>query len=233
MAVYTVRVGERYGRLTVISEIYVKHYGKNRAAFRMVDCVCECGGRSTHPVNQIAKGRTKSCGCWNREVTTLRNLKHGGAPRGSGKKDPLYGVWSSIKTRCYNPHCKSYCSYGARGIVMCDEWRDSFAAFRDWALQTGYIAFRLTIDRIDTNAGYSPDNCRWLTKSQQNRNRRVHRMLTIFGETKPAFEWAEDSRCMVRPATFRDRLTQGWEPERALTAPITNGRIAAIRMDCA
>lgn len=177
MKAYQIRVGEKYNKLVVISEPFTRLYGKNRAKFRMVECRCECGEVCTHAVPDVIKGRVKSCGCWNSEVTARRNYKHGGTVR--GKRDPLHLVWSTIKTRCYNPNAKSYRNYGARGVAMCDEWRDSFQAFREWATATGYIARKLTIDRINPEEGYEPNNCRWIPRSEQNRNKRRHHSLGI------------------------------------------------------
>lgn len=217
MKVYTVKVGERYGKLTVISEIYIKRFGKRQSAFRVVDCRCECGGTCTPAVNLLATGRSKACRCAKREATIRRNFKHGCSLR--GKRDPLHGVWSSIKTRCYNQNAKSYRDYGARGVGMCEAWRESFTAFQDWAVASGYVPRKLTIDRRDSAGNYEPENCRWITRQEQNRNRRVHRMVTAFGETKCAADWGDDERCVVRTRTLRERLREGWEPERAITLP--------------
>lgn len=119
----------------------------------------------------------------------------------------LHRVWDNMKTRCYNPANKYYHRYGGRGITVCDEWRESFTAFKKWALSNGY-ANNLTLDRIDNNKGYFPDNCRWATQSQQMNNTSTTRFITIDGETKSLNEWSKISG--VNPATIRKRIDSGY-----------------------
>lgn len=135
------------------------------------------------------------------------------------KKEPprLRGVWSNMIQRCHNPNNRQYCSYGGRGITVCDEWRNDYPCFREWALKNGY-AQGLTIDRIDNNGGYSPQNCRWATYKEQNRNKRSNRNITLNGETKCLSEWAEFFGIGV-PIVTR-RLNDGWAEEDAFTAPL-------------
>jgi hypothetical protein len=105
-------------------------------------------------------------------------------------QDRLYGVWCAMKERCYNPNNKSYSRYGGRGISVCDEWRKDFSLFAEWAESNGYIK-GLTIDRIDGNGNYCPENCRWATTAQQNRNYSRNHMITYNGETKCVTDWAD------------------------------------------
>ena len=141
-------------------------------------------------------------------------IKHG------GRKTRLYDIWHGIKARCYNPNNRAYKRYGGRGITMCDEWRDSFAAFRDWAVANGY-SDQLTCDRKDTNGSYTPDNCRWVTPKTQANNRRDNRLLTHDGQTHTISEWAELTG--INKKTIYARIDRyGWDVKRTL---ITQSRI--------
>ena len=139
------------------------------------------------------------------------NFTHG--LRGS----PLYITWANMKQRCYNPKDPHYKWYGARGIVVCDEWRDDFKAFYDWALSHGYKD-GLTIDRIESTKDYSPDNCRFITMSAQQRNKSSNKRIEYNGETKSVQEWAE--KLNIKPSTLRARFNKGWDVARALTEPV-------------
>lgn len=153
-------VGIRFGRLTVIS--YGGKIGTNAAWI----CKCDCGN-ITKPIygSSLRCGRTKSCGCIHREGLIHRNTTHG---KYSSK---LYGVWNCMKQRCNNPKNNRFHDYGGRGITVCNEWKDDFQAFHDWAMSNGY-AEGLSIDRIDVNGNYEPSNCRWVTMLEQRHNRR-------------------------------------------------------------
>lgn len=105
----------------------------------------------------------------------------------------LYWAWKSLKQRCMNPKCRAYKNYGGRGIGVCDEWME-FEPFLEWALSSGYQK-GLELDRTDNSLGYSPDNCRWITRRENLNNRRVTVMLTVYGETKPKTVWAETIGC--------------------------------------
>lgn len=106
------------------------------------------------------------------------------------EQDRLYNVWCSMKERCYNAHNKRYGRYGARGISVCDEWKCDFSVFANWAMSHGYKE-GLTIDRIDNSGNYCPENCRWATSAQQNRNYSRNHMITYLGETKCLADWAD------------------------------------------
>lgn len=158
-------VGKRYGRLTVIEygpdwlDRKGKHWGRSY-------CQCDCGMRVLVRDSSLRSGLTVSCGCYNRERAASIHRTHG-----FSHKDPLYTVWKGIRERCTNPRqIKNWRHYGGRGITVCREW-DDFMSFRTWALSHGWRR-GLQIDRIDNDKGYSPDNCRCVTGSENCKNRR-------------------------------------------------------------
>ncbi len=134
------------------------------------------------------------------------------------ERQRLLNIWHSMRARCLMPNSDRYRYYGARGIRICDEWMQGFEFFRKWALANGYAA-NLSIERLDNDAGYSPENCVWATQHQQTRNMRRNRHITAFGETKTVVDWVDDERCVVMYTTLLRRLNAGWDPERAITNP--------------
>ena len=151
-------VGKKFSRLTVVS---FSHIEKEQSRW---NCVCDCGNKITIRGWVLTSGRTKSCGCLRVETTSKQFTTHGLT------NDPLYKVWEAMKRRCLSVKEKSYKDYGGRGIKVCDRWLNSFENFhRD--MSKGY-KWNLTIDRIDVNGNYEPNNCRWATQLQQRSNQR-------------------------------------------------------------
>lgn len=199
--------GRRFGRLTVRERVTSS---KAQAQWR---CVCDCGKETVVRSQDLRNGHTKSCGCYGLEVSTSHT------PSFSTHKESrsrLYRTWIGIKGRCNNCKNKDYSYYGGRGIKVCPEWDKSYLAFRDWALANGYRD-DLTIDRIDVNGSYCPENCRWVDMKTQMNNTRANRKITQNGETRTMAEWAE--RTGIAYETIRYRATSGKPADDVLRLP--------------
>lgn len=182
--------GQQFGRLEILDTTPVLKETRSGNWQKVIVCRCECGTIVYARRNNIVRGYTKSCGCIAREssgergremcLTLLRetNTKHGDAKLAleGDNGGRLYNVWKDMIKRCFNPNHSSYKYYGERGITVCQEWRDSYTAFKSWALDNGYRfdapRFECTIDRIDVNGNYEPSNCRWVPMSVQSKNKR-------------------------------------------------------------
>ena len=167
--------GEKYNRLTVLSE----SDKRNSQGLCYYDCLCDCGTRVTVATSNLIRGRVKSCGCAKREQSQKMvsdGVKH------LGSNSRLYNLWRAVKQRCYYEKQIGFAQYGGRGITMCPEWRDDFEAFKTWAYANGYDPNAprggCTLDRIDVNGPYGPDNCRWVDSKVQNRNKRNNHIIT-------------------------------------------------------
>lgn len=175
--------GNRYGRLTVIefAGFHEQPSGRRRSQWR---CRCDCGNEVIVQTFNLKSGNSKSCGCYNAESIKDRSTTHG------CRHTRLYAIWTNMKTRCYNKgETSDYMNYGGRGIKMCEEWRDSFEPFRDWALKNGYDD-SLSIDRVDVDGAYEPSNCRWVDAKLQANNRRNTISVSSNGETRTLSEWS-------------------------------------------
>jgi hypothetical protein len=194
---------------------------KSRCALWL--CRCECGNEWTASANHLQSGHTKSCGCRKARVTRLRSFVHGGAVRrvdGRGQTR-VYGIWRNMLTRCYNKNIPEYARYGGRGVTVCERWQAPHG-FVNFLEDMDYPpSSKHTLDRIETNGHYTPENCRWATMTQQNRNRRNNRLITHGGRTQCLAAWAEETG--LSSLLIGHRLKRGWSVERALTTPLVNG----------
>lgn len=192
------KTGEKINRLKLI-----KYTSNGKGIF-----LCECGTVKEISRYNVERGAVKSCGCLFKEHPN--NTKH------SGSRTRLYIIWKGIRQRCNNPNCKIYKNYGGRGIKICNEWND-YNNFKEWAINNGYKE-NLSIDRIDVNGNYTPENCRWTTSKVQANNKRNNRLLTLNGTTKTMSEWSEETG--IKVATIWDRLNKGWSVEKTLSQKV-------------
>lgn len=201
--------GERFGRLTIIKEV-----GTIIRAPRLYErrflCKCDCGNEKEVSLYSMMRGYTRSCGC-------LASDKLGKSPGKEAEESPrirLHTLWKCMKDRC-SPNNKKYrSSYYDRGISICAEWEDDFEAFYEWSILNGYSPF-LTIDRVDNNRGYEPNNCRWTTPKVQTNNTRKNVFMTMNGISHTVSEWAEITG--INRNTLNGRRRSGWSDEKALT----------------
>ncbi len=170
--------GTRFGRLVVTGL-----HGKSRTGCYLWDCRCDCGTSRVIYATALRSGKTRSCGCLNAECRGKSSITHG------LRYSKLYPVWNDMKRRCASPSHHAYKHYGARGIQVCEEWRNDFSVFHSWAIANGYTD-GLSIDRINNDLGYQPHNCHFIKMSEQQRNRRCSRFIAHNGKTMILSEWA-------------------------------------------
>ena len=163
--------GKRFGKIKVVSK---KGIEKGCVIW---NCVCDCGKELEISTGRLNFGNVKSCGCVKRQMIIERNTTHGKS------KTRLYEIWVGMKKRCYNPKSKAYERYGGRGITICPEWLDDFMNFYNWSMANGY-SDDLSIDRINVNGNYEPDNCRWSTRKEQSCNTRRTKLFNHNGKAK-------------------------------------------------
>ena len=181
--------GQRFGRLVVVG----LHPTETRKTYWV--CQCDCGNVKIVRSDSLQCGAIRSCGCLKKEQDK-KNLILGDGRRKFAETGfkvggtRIYNIWQNMKARCYNEHDARYDRYGGRGIKVCEEWRSDFIAFHDWAMSYGYQD-DLTIDRIDNDGDYCPDNCRWSTVKEQCNNRSTNVNIKIGNATKTLTEWCE------------------------------------------
>jgi hypothetical protein len=198
----------RFHRWTVIGFASDYRSPSGRTKVHRLKCQCDCGTVRDVRTDYLWSGRSKSCGCLRRETHT----KHGMA------QTKMYGVWHSMLQRCYNKNDASYEDYGGRGIRVCKRWRQSFV---DFMLDMGPKPnSRSSIDRIDNDGNYCPENCRWASTKQQATNKRRRSdavLITCKGETHTIQEWAK--RLNVKTRCLQSRYYRGWDSQRIVTEP--------------
>lgn len=197
--------GRRFGRWTVVR---VSQESPPRRI--KWDCRCDCGGERSVFGASLRDGRSKSCGCLQREVARAagdRTRTHGMT------NTSTYHIWCGMIARCHNERAKDFYRYGAVGITVCDRWRD----FENFLADMGPRPPGLTLDRCDNSKGYSQDNCRWATYGEQVRNSSAARFVTINGKTQCIKDWCDEFG--LSEGTYSGRRRRGWSDERALTTP--------------
>lgn len=202
--------GQRFGRLVVIERI--KNDEKGYVQWL---CQCDCGNKIKVFSNNLRKGNTKSCGCLRKDKAKEIFTKH--------KKcnSRLYVVWRDMKRRCTNPHSKDFINYGARGIKVCKDW-ENFKIFEEWAIKNGYDEKaqkgKCTLDRINNNGNYQPNNCRWVTAKEQANNRKSNHYITINNKTHTIAQWAEIYQ--IKPYIITNRIRRNWNEIDAVITPL-------------
>ena len=200
--------GKKFNKLTV-----EKRLENAKGGVAVWLCKCDCGNYTTVRGGNLKNGAVKSCGC----LTHIpKNKLHG------MKNSRLYSLWNAMKSRCNNPNIKSYIRYGGRGISVCDEWEKSFLSFYNWAINNGYKD-NLSIDRIDNNGNYCPENCRWITFEEQCNNRRTNIVFEYNGEKHNLMQW-----CKLLNLDYKfihNRIYKmKWDFEKAITTPKSTDR---------
>lgn len=196
-------IGKTYGNLTVVS------YSHKSKSVYFYKCLCGCGKESVVNGSHLRTGHTKSCGCTRSGICNIE--KHGQSKRGETTR--LYRTWVAMRQRCFNPLSTKYPYYGERGISVCERW----LSFRNFAADMGVPAEGMSLDRIDNNKNYCPENCRWASAAQQSRNTSRNIYLAYNGKEQTLTDWANEIG--VGFSTLRWRHSQGWDAEKILNKP--------------
>lgn len=225
-------IGKVFGRLYVIKKVGYKTYPSGRKhAFYL--CRCSCGNEKVIDSEKMASGSTKSCGCYIKELNKSRRGENG-----NNYKNGIYGkrlraIHSGMKQRCFNPNNQSYKNYGERGITVCSEWvgDNGFTNFGKWAYENGYDKNadrgECTLERIDNNGNYCPENCKWTNVKEQSNNKRDNIFIEYNGENKTVMQWCEELG--MNHSTLLNRIKRGWPVEKALFYPIRKRKYAKAK----
>lgn len=195
--------GQRFGRLSVLDK------APNKGLRRQWRCRCDCGSDAIVGAASLRDGSTTSCGCFHREQVSERFSTHGMSGTAT------YRVWKSMRERCYSPAHKNYADYGGRGIGICERWAQDY---RNFFADMGERPAGKTIERLDVNGNYNPDNCVWADATVQSRNRRSARIVNVQGRDMCVSEASELYGLCAR--TVGHRLSQGWDVMAALQTPV-------------
>lgn len=198
-------IGKRFGKLVVVELDSIKD---GESYWR---CECDCGNDVIVSRGHLKSGITKSCGCMHKEVMVKRNTTHGLT------NTRLFKIWQGILNRCNNVHSKFYYRYGGRGIKVCDEWKDNFMSFYNWSMENGYKD-DLTIDRIEVNGDYEPNNCQWTTRKEQARN--TSRNIKILVDGQELTTWEIEKEYNIPMDIVRERYYRGWSGNRIVNTPV-------------
>lgn len=196
--------GKTFNRYTVIGSAP----RRTKSSQPRVLCRCSCGNERIVYVSGLISGHSKSCGCLRDRLAKTRATTHGQS------RSRIYRLWDSMLRRCNNPQTHNYSNYGARGITVCERWEDFEIFYQDM----GEPPKGCSIERIDNSKGYSKDNCKWATVTEQARNRRTNVTLTLQGRTMCLAQWAEEKG--MKPNLIGDRYRQGWHPWYIFNVPV-------------
>ncbi|UNA01519.1 hypothetical protein MG295_00102 [Bacillus phage vB_BcgM] len=206
-------LGDKFDMLTIIAEERQHIKGKAKLYYK---CLCDCGNETLVRSDRLGGNKgIKSCGCLLKQYYNNKTRKHGET------KTRLYSIYQGMKNRCYLESATHFHRYGGRGIRVCESWLEDFTVFRDWALGNGYRD-DLTLDRVDTDGNYEPDNCRWSTKKEQSRNTSSTVKVEYKGETKSIVEWCEQFNLPYNRT--RDLIAEGIKSLEDIFTRDTNGR---------
>ncbi len=192
--------GKKFNRLLVLGFSHLNNYGVLYWHVR-----CDCGNKRAVRGSSLKNGRTKSCGCFHKELISKMFSIHG-----MGEKS-IYRLWNSMRQRCLNAQNPQYKNYGGRGITVCNRW----AKFENFLEDMGEKPKRLTLERIDNNKGYSLKNCKWATRKEQSNNSRRNHILKYNNLSLTIAQWAD--KLKIKSNTLRNRIFRKWSTERALT----------------
>ena len=205
MGRYIDLTGETFGRLRVLGREGINKHGQLTWA-----CECECGNRKVTLGMLLRNGQVQSCGCLHKEITASINKTHGKAAT------PIYYIWRSMMDRCHAPNSNAYSRYGGRGISVCERWQ----SFEGFYADMGDKPEGKSLERIDNNGDYSPENVVWADAKAQANNRRSNVILEHNGEKKTMQQWAD--QLGVKIGTIWARIDRGWTVDRALTQEVRN-----------
>lgn len=202
-----IKIGDRRHRLVVIGKFTAR--SKTGASVQMLSCICDCGKTSQAREYHVRIEVTRSCGCIKVETTRTNAMRHGHIKNQHPSRE--YNTWHAMRSRCYRKTDPCYKNYGGRGIAVCDRWKDSFENFLS---DMGPRPMGKTLDRIENDKGYSPENCRWATAAEQRANTRLSKPIEAFGMSRSMHDWCK--QFSICPTTVSYRMKSGLSVEESL-----------------